>query len=67
VGFLHATHIVTQDLVFKVMSERPMISTAECRALDDGAITNPNVRFDAASVTERSESRRILTRGHFST
>ena len=53
--------------VFKVISERPVILNSECRALSEGAISTyfKRLRFDAAGVTERSDSRRILTQGSF--
>jgi hypothetical protein len=53
--------------VFKVISERPVILTSECRAPSEGAITTyfKRLRFDAAGVTERSDSRRKLTPGSF--
>jgi hypothetical protein len=36
---LRATSTATRASVFKVISERPVILTSECRALGEGAIT----------------------------
>jgi hypothetical protein len=53
--------------VFKVISERPVILSSECRALGKGAVTTyfKRLRFDATGVTKISDSRRILTPGSF--
>jgi hypothetical protein len=39
--------------VSKVISEKPVILTSECRALDEGAITTyyERLRFDAAGLS----------------
>jgi hypothetical protein len=39
--------------VFKVISERPVIFTSECRAVGEGAITTyiKRLRFDAAGTS----------------
>jgi hypothetical protein len=49
-GLLRVTPTATQDLRFKVISERPVISTSECRAIGEGAITTyfKRLMFDAA-------------------
>jgi hypothetical protein len=65
---LRATPILRHGTsVFKVISERPVILTSECRALGEGAIAAyfKRLRFDMAGVTERSDSRRKLTPGSF--
>jgi hypothetical protein len=55
--------------VFKVISERTVILTSEYRVLSELAINAyfKCLRFDAAGVTERSDSRRIFTPGLFVT
>jgi hypothetical protein len=49
---LRATVTATRNLRFKVISERPLVLTFECRALGEGTITTSfkRLRFDAADL-----------------
>jgi hypothetical protein len=57
--------------VFKVISERPVILTSECRAIGEEAITtySKRLRFDAAGTYERGSNlrppRRDVKREHY--
>ena len=64
---LRATPTATQDLRFKVVSERPVILSSECRALGEEAITTyfKRLRYDAAGLeltTSRLLSESTTTR-----
>jgi hypothetical protein len=60
---LRATTTATRDLHLKVISERLVILTSECRAVGEG-YRNDNTfyfkrfRFDAAGVEARNDSHR---------
>jgi hypothetical protein len=59
---LCATLTATRDLRFKVISERPVIITSECRVLGKGAITIyfKRLGFDAAGTSGARTHDRML-------
>jgi hypothetical protein len=65
---LRATPTATRDLCFKVISERPVILTSECRAIGEGAITTyfKRLRFDAAGTSgARTHDLQFVKREHY--
>jgi hypothetical protein len=63
--FFYVPHLLRHGTsVFKVISERPLILTSECRALGKGAITTyfKHLRFDAAGTSSRMLSESTTTR-----
>jgi hypothetical protein len=61
-GFFYVSHLLRyRNSVFKVISERSVILTSECRALSDGAITAyfKHLRFDVTGPS-RAQTRNVL-------